>query len=337
MSSFPVTLGVEEEVFVLESDRLLPTLQSLDYLRKLFWSNPRKYTQHTASNFAKGNDRQECFMGSVEVATDTHESIATLLDDLIERRKEFAKASEGGLVVPVGALFTLDSPTNTASTHIHVGVPKEERQRVYENLVYFLPVLALAAANSPYAAGAFWGVSYRMASKGLLGPLREDNEYRFQDIIISKRLGTIEIRIFDPIPEIFRLNEILRALLAIAKYPKHCPLDREFYNKEREDWTRNGITPFVRKRWEELQTIVPFPFELLENTLSKHLGTIAMNYSIRDAYCEADRIWREPTKVPRTEKRSSALRIVSGITGYYALRLPYIAYKGYKEWHGKSG
>jgi gamma-glutamyl:cysteine ligase YbdK (ATP-grasp superfamily) len=335
MSGYRVTLGVEEEVFVLEEGRLTPTLQSLDYLRCLLWSNPRKYTRHSASNFARGEERKECFMGSIEVATGVHETIETLLSDLLERRTAFAKAARGGMVVPVGGLFTLSSPSNTASTHVHVGVPKAERLRVYGNLAYFVPVLAVAASNSPWAKGESYGLSYRMAQPGCLGPLREDKEFRFQDLIISKRLGTVEIRIFDPIPEVFRLREILESVYAIASHPGAFVFDRDEYNKERESWAVHGVTPFVLRRWEELCDLYPFPRDLLENTLSQRLNTIAEKSAIEDAYREAERIWREGTDVAPEHRPHSRLRALSGLAGYYAVRLPYMAYKGYKEWYGK--
>ena len=331
-----ITIGVEEEVFVLEQGRMTPTLQSLDYLRCLLWTNPKRYTRHSASNFARGTERKECFMGSVEVATGVHEKIEHLLEDLLARRTEFAKAAKGGMIVPVGALFTLSSPSNTAATHVHVGVAKSERERVYGNLAYFAPVLAVAAANSPWAAGKDFGLSYRMAQPGCLGPLREDKEYRFQDIIISKRLGTIELRIFDPIPEMFRLREILDAVVAIAACSETFPFDREEYNSQRASWTVEGVTPWIRTRWTEMQAIYPFPMDLLENTLSSRLGSIVDSGCIEDAYREAERIWREGTDVAPEHRPFSRLRSMTGLAGYYAVRLPYMAYKGYKEWYGRT-
>jgi gamma-glutamyl:cysteine ligase YbdK (ATP-grasp superfamily) len=337
MKPYPVTLGLEEEVFVLEKGRLTPTLQSLDYLRRLLWKNPWRYIQHSASNFAKGEERKECFMGSIEMATGVHEEIEHLIEDLMERRTEFAKAAHGGMIVPVGSLFTLDSPTNTASSHVHVGVPLEHRARVYENLAHFAPVLAVAAANAPWAAGADFGLSYRMAQPGCLGPLRQDREYRFQDVIISKRLGTIELRIFDPIPEIFRLREILDAVTAVAAWPERAGFDLETYNKERQTWTIQGLTPYVEKLWEEMKAIYPFPRELLEVTLSSRLRAMAKERTIDAAYAEAERLWREGTDVAPEHRPHSRLRTLSGLAGYYAVRLPFMAYKGYKEWYGSAG
>lgn len=333
---YRVTLGLEEEVFVLEDGRLTPTLQSLDYLRRLYWKNPKRYSRHTASNFAKGKDRQECFMGSIEMATSIHESPESLIEDLVIRRTEFARATKGGVVVPVGSLFTLNSPSNTASSHIHVGVPKPERDRVYDNLAYYAPVLAVASASSPWLAGKPFGSSARMAQKGLLGPLKRDKEYRFQDLIISKRLGTIELRVLDPMAEIWRLREVLGATLAIAKHDGTFPFDRDEYNGTRSEWAYHGLNDFVHKRWKELQSIYPFPIELLEETFSKHLSLVAQKAGVDAAYREADRVWREPTGVELVAKKHNKLRAVTGLAGFYAIRLPYIAYKGYKEWYGKS-
>jgi hypothetical protein len=337
MKPYAVTLGVEEEVFVLEKGRLTPTLQSLDYLRRLLWKNPKRYIQHSASNFAKGEERKECFMGSIEMATGVHEQIEHLLSDLMARRTEFARAAHGGMIVPVGALFTLDSPTNTASSHVHVGVPKSERERVYENLAYFAPVLAVASANSPWAGGKEFGLSYRMAQPGCLGPLREDREYRFQDVIVSKRLGTIEMRIFDPMPEIYRLREVLEAVTAIAAWPGTKPFKLDTYNFQRESWTVHGLTDYVLSLWNEMKEIYPLPLELLENPLTARLRDVARAQSIEAAYGEAERLWREGTDVAPEHRPHSRIRTVTGLAGYYAVRLPFMAYKGYKEWYGSAG
>jgi gamma-glutamyl:cysteine ligase YbdK (ATP-grasp superfamily) len=173
-----------------------------------------------------------------------------------------------------------------------------------------------------------------MAQPGCLGPLRQDREYRFQDIIVSKRLGTIEMRIFDPIPEIFRLREIVDCLIAIAAYKGQVPFSREDYNARRKKWTVEGRTPWITERWQELQQIYAFPTDLLENTLSDRLRAIAEENSIEAAYAEVERIWREGTDISPEYRPYSRLRAAAGLAGYYAIRLPFMAYKGYKEWYG---
>jgi gamma-glutamyl:cysteine ligase YbdK (ATP-grasp superfamily) len=187
-------------------------------------------------------------------------------------------------------------------------------------------VLALASASSPWQSGEPFGASARMAQEGLLGSLREDREYRFQDLIVSKRLGTIEMRIFDPIPELWRLKSILDAVITIAKYEGEMPFDRDEYNQQRESWSQGGVTPFVENRLAELSAIHPFDRALLDEPLSALLDRIARESGVERAYEEADRIWREPTGTARSAKPHSKVRTVTGLAGYYAVRLPYMAY-----------
>jgi gamma-glutamyl:cysteine ligase YbdK (ATP-grasp superfamily) len=333
--SLPLTLGVEEELFLLEKGRLEPTLQSLDYMRRLLWSNPRRYSRHTASNFSRGKDARICLMSSVEIATGVHASLEELLEDLRQCRQDMLRASRGALAVPVGSLFTLESPSNTAGLHIHIGVPVEERDRVYNNIAAFLPVLAVASACSPFAGGRYFGLSYRMAQAYAQGPLREDREHRFQDLIISKRLGTIEVRLLDPIPEMDRMREVLQALIALAQHPQRLPFDREEYNAMRPSWTQQGLTPWVRALHERLQAVYPFPIELLEHTLSSRLREVACEESFLCAYREANRLWRHASETSSVTRRYSGIRTLIGVAGFYAPRLPYMAYKGFREWHGE--
>lgn len=333
--SYPVTIGIEEEAFVLEHGRLLPTLQSLDYMRRLLWTNPLRYTVRTASNFLRdGDQRRHGLMGSVEVSTGVHCEPDSLMRELLQMRREFARATRGAMVVPVGALFTTDAKTMTSGLHVHIGVPTDQRSRVYENIAYFLPVLAVASASSPYFDGRHVGPSSRMAEPYALGPLREDREYRFQDLIVTKRLGTVEVRLFDPVPEMSRIEHIVRALYEIARYEGTLPFSREEYNGARPEWTRQGLNPWVRKRWESLQPISPLPIELLEETFSSRLAQIVRAGGVLAAYEEADRVWRAGTGITNLLRKHSKLRIVSGVAGFYAVRLPYMAYKGIREWKG---
>ncbi len=328
-----LTLGIEEEVFILERGRLLPTLQSLDYLRRLFWKSPRKYALRTASNFARGPERRECFMGSVEISTDMHSDVESLLKDLRERRTELARVTEG-VIAAVGALFTLNSRFNTAGTHIHIGAPPEMRERLYRNLAYFAPVWGVCSANSPWAGGKPYGLSYRMAEPGCLGPLREDPEYRFQDVIFSKRLKTVELRLLDPVPEWERLEAIVRSVWGVAQWEGEAPFSREEYNSERQSWTHFGITPYVERLWEELGEIGFLERRFLESPLSRRLDGVARKGGVWSAYEEADRLWREVTGVFARRSGYSRWRALAGFLGYYAIRVPYVVYKGYREWYG---
>jgi hypothetical protein len=264
-----ITLGLEEEVFITTPTR--PTLDALYVLAKLLWRNPRDYYKHTASNFARGRDALQCLMSSVEIATRPHTDINALLDELRLHRAALADAAGDAYLVPVGHLFDLDTPTNTAGLHIHIGVPAERRPTVYANLAYFLPLLILLSASSPYAGGRYFGQSYRVASSFAIGALHDDPYYRFQDLILSRRLGTIEIRACDPIWDLERLRVLLEAVQAIAQLPTARPIDRARYAALRHQAACVGYTPDLQALYRELSTVHEIPEALLRETVSDRL------------------------------------------------------------------
>lgn len=264
-----LTLGLEEEVFITTPTR--PTLDALYALAKLLGRNPRYYYKHTASNFARGRDARQCLMSSVEIATRPHAAIDALLDELRTHRAALADAAGDAYLVPVGHLFDLDAPTNTAGLHIHIGAPAERRHIVYENLAHFLPLLILLSASSPYAGGRYFGQSYRVASSFAIGALRDDPYYRFQDLILSRRLGTIEIRACDPIWDLERLRVLLEAVRAIAQLPTAHPIDRARYAALRHQAACIGYTPDLQALHRELRAVYEIPERLLRATISDML------------------------------------------------------------------
>jgi hypothetical protein len=264
-----LTLGLEEEVFITTPTR--PTLDALYALAKLLWRNPRYYYKHTASNFARGRDARQCLMSSVEIATRPHAAIDALLDELRTHRAALADAAGDAYLVPVGHLFDLDAPTNTAGLHIHIGAPAERRHIVYANLAHFLPLLILLSASSPYAGGRYFGQSYRVASSFAIGVLRDDPYYRFQDLILARRLGTIEIRACDPIWDLERLRVLLEAVRAIAQLPTARPIDRVRYAALRHQAACIGYTPDLQALHRELRAVYEIPERLLRTTISDML------------------------------------------------------------------
>jgi hypothetical protein len=264
-----LTLGLEEEVFITTPTR--PTLDALYALAKLLWRNPRCYYKHTASNFARGRDARQCLMSSVEIATRPHTDIDALLEELRTHRAALADAAGDAYMVPVGHLFDLDAPTNTAGLHIHIGAPAERRHIVYANLAHFLPLLILLSASSPYAGGRYFGQSYRVASSFAIGVLRDDPYYRFQDLILSRRLGTIEIRACDPIWDLERLRVLLEAVWAIAQLPTARPINRVRYAALRHQAACVGYTPDLQALHRELRAVYEIPERLLRTTISDML------------------------------------------------------------------
>lgn len=351
-------VGLEEEVFITEPAR--PTLNSLYYLARLLWLNPGFYYTHSASNFARGRDARTCLMGGVEIATRPAGSPDEAVRDLALRRRELASVA-GGLVVPVGHLFDLEAPTNTCGLHVHLGALPDPR-RSYAAIVRYLPVLAAMTVNSPFAGGRDAGASYRMQHSFAIGPLRGDWTYRFQDVIYSRRLGTIEIRVFDPFWDLERLRWLVGACVAVALHEEPVQADLDLYNRLREVVAREGYGRPLRRLYRELSAFYPLPERLLlhppaEETrrLYRARGTVGAYAALDHAY----RLGRRPlagealSPLSRSARGRSdqpavlaeetgfggvarslraPVKLAAGFVGYYLPKAPYVVLKAWREW-----
>lgn len=322
--------GIEEEVFVTEPER--PTLRSFYYLARLLAKNPRFYYTHSAHNLARGSDVRQGLMGGVEISAATNQDVEALADDLARRRADLCSVTSG-LIVPVGHLFTYQTPTNTCAIHVHIsGV--EDRRRLYGNLVHFLPVLPLFTINSPMAASEYFGQSYRIAKAWAIGPIQTNWKHRFQDIILSKRLGTVELRVFDPCWDLNRIRWLLRAVKAISELDETLDPGIDRYNALRDSISREGLIDEIADLVEELRKLVDFPMELIERTASDELREVYDGAGLVGAYSALDNGYRngvfEPREV-RLPKRSGTAEGLLGFVGYFVPRLPYYAWKGLAE------
>ncbi|MFA5867832.1 MAG: hypothetical protein WC891_07740 [Actinomycetota bacterium] len=323
------TFGLEEEVFVVEPER--PSLKSLYYLSKLMWSDPGRHYRLTASNFSRGPDVKYGLMSGVEVATQVHGDAASLLDDLAARRRELAGVSEG-LIAPIGHLINLSTPTNVCALQLHVGgVPDIEL--TYANLAYFLPVLTLLTINAPYAGGTYMGQSFRMAHSYAIGKLREDPRDRFQDIIIAKRLGTVELRVLDPVWDLNRVAVLARAVEAIAKLDRRLPFDRQWYNKVRAGVAAKGYVEELIPLYNELSSIADVPEDLIKRTASDEVKAFNEKFGYQATYTALDSGYRTGVfeQGPIPENKAAALKSMAGLAGYYVPKLPYVIWKYLKE------
>lgn len=329
-----VTLGLEEEVFVCEPER--PSTASLLYLARLTWRDPRRHFARTASNFARGDDLGQGLMSCVEVSTGVHDEVDGLVADLVGRRRDLAKAvGADGLVVPLGHLLQYEAPTNTAALQIHVGVT--DRELAYDNLVHFLPLLAIACADSPAAGGERFGQSYRMAKGFAIGPLLEDRTVRFQDLIVAKRLGTIEVRVLDPVWDLARVRVVAGAVAAIAALPARVGPDaaatRERYAAVRDRVAREGFFDELVPLWQELSQLCDFPEAMLHRTAADEVWEHYQAHGLVPTYSALDHAWREGAFEARdvAPMRASVLRSALGFAGYYVPKFPYVTWKYLKE------
>ncbi|MDN5345403.1 MAG: hypothetical protein PWQ18_1517 [Clostridia bacterium] len=326
----PLLFGLEEEVFITEPDR--PTMQSLYYLARLLWRDPAYYYTHTACNFTRGKDLRFGLMSGIEISTGTFAAIPALLADLQRRRRELAAVCPG-LIVPVGHLFDREEPTNICGLHIHVS-GFLDRERAYRNLVYFLPLLALLVINSPVAGNRYYGQSYRLAEAFAIGSLREDRLYRFQDLIESKRLGTLEMRVFDPVWDLERIRVLLECIRAILAADVDYPGDIKVYNRLRYRVAREGYTWELRPVYNDLRRLLPVPEALFRHTPAEALGELWLREGTLATYTALDNAYRngilKPRPLPPLRVRWPLM--LAGFCGYYIPRVPYNIKKVWLEW-----
>lgn len=325
------TFGVEEEVFVVEDTH--PSPKAMLYLTRLLWQDVRNNYALTASNFSRGKDVFEGIMSGVEVATEVHTDCGELLDDLRERRHRLASVCESKLV-PIGHLIDLESPTNTSALHVHVG-GTEDTARTLRNFIYFLPLLTLVTINAPGAKGKYVGQSYRILKSYALGELRDDPYYRFQDVIISRRLGTIELRVFDPTWDLDRMRVLLGAIQAIAASRRDYHGRIDHYNRLRAKVATGGFCGELERPLVELGDICEFPRHLVTHTCSDFVWRYSRQEGVARTYSAMDNAYRtgafEP--VDRPAAQFERVGFLAGLAGYYVPKLPYIAWKAWREWH----
>lgn len=324
-----ITLGIEEEVFVTEP--LLPTTRSLYYLAKLLWRNPRRNFRLTASNFARGKDLKHGMMSAVEIATDICYSPEHAVSDLRRLRQELLSVVEG-YVVACGHLLQIDTPTNVAALQVHVG-GMDDIEKAYDNLAHFMPLLMLLCANSPMRNLERWGQSYRCAVGYATGPLTGNRKMRFQDIIISKRLGTIELRALDPVPCTSRIRFLLECVVAICNLKAHYSLDLANYPRIRTNVIKNGLDEDTEALWKELSQMTDLPHELFTITQSDATWNIFQKKGLLGAYRHMDKLYRGcDYELPKHSTIvNKFLQPAAGFLGYYAPKFPYITYKWLKE------
>lgn len=271
-------------------------------------------------------------MSGVEISTAVHDNKEDLLKDLARRRRDLASICSG-LLVPLGHLLDQEAPTNVCGMHLHLS-GFTDLERAYRNLVYFLPLLALLVANSPSAGGRFFGPSYRWARAFAIGPLRTDREYRFQDLIYSKRLGTLEIRVFDPVWDLERIGLLLECVEAVVLTDRTYPGTIEQYNRLRELVAKEGYIQELQPVYRELNRLLRVPEDLFQEPpafkvwqLWQEKGTLAVYSALDNAYRGGE---LEPREVPPISV--NWIKILAGVCGYYLLKLPYNLQKVWAEW-----
>jgi len=324
------TFGLEEEVFVLEP--LLPSVRSLGYLARLLWRDAARNYVLTASNFSRGRDLRYGLMSGVEVATPVRGTAAAAVEELRNRRAELAAAAEGNIVA-LGHLVQIDAPSNICALQVHLGVG-EDRIRIYDNIAYFLPALIYLAAHSPFRLGRRIGRSYRLAAGFAVGPLDGNRYWRFQDLIISRRLKTIEVRAFDSLPDLARIGMLVRALGDLAGLPGHRPLDLVRYARLRRAAIGEGLDDELAALIEDLQRYTDISCDMIRAIPADETARIVEKEGLLRAYQQLDAQYRNLSEAAPERLLPLPKKIwlsLSGYLGYYVPRLPYTLYKWIRE------
>ena len=324
-----MTYGIEEEVFIVKNGK--PSLESLFYLASLLWNRGYFNYFHTASNFSHIPDLHTGLMGGVEISTEVCHDIDSLAGALLRRRKELADVSSGK-IIPIGHLFGENSPTKTCGMHVHVGdIP--DIKRAYCNLAHFLPLLALITANSPYAGGRYFGCSYRMHSCPFIGPLRGDPLYRFQDIIISRRLGTLEIRVFDTTWDIARIKRLLKIIEEIVQVREKIDFSPSFYESARKEASTMGYGELTDRLFKKLSQFCDVPQSLFKLTPGHMVYNHCREKGWEATFSALDNAYRTGVfeAVDFEEQDPNVVKIGIGFVGYYVLKFPYTVWKVFRE------
>jgi hypothetical protein len=345
--SYPITLGLEEEFFLLYQGK--PQLSSLTNLSKLLWSDPRFYFTRSASNFSRKGGAKQGIMSALEVSTRVCSTVPELMAEVVARRLDVMQVCPTGLIAHVG-MIPRDDPYNTAGMHIHVGVPETERQRVYANLVRFLPILALASSSSPWKGTEPYGQSYRMHASYALGNLQSNPLERFQDLILTRRLGTLELRVLDPVWDLKRLGAIVAAVYALAATPKALEGNVETYNRLRSSYAQHGLnaqglnaqglSQELSELALELYDFCGFELHWTQNTVSDQLLELERSHGLPAVFRHLDGGIRNGTFSPSStpdDLPSSVQEALGGIWGFSTYYLPRLAYISWKVWKENKG
>jgi glutamate---cysteine ligase / carboxylate-amine ligase len=275
----PWSLGVEEELMLVEADTLEP---ARDGFSRVFGE-------------ADGRIKPELFESFVEITTGVVGTPEEAEAELRDLRHEVAERAEGqGLkvlaagshptargrvpLVPVERYLRLKNQLGTqlyrqhvCGLHVHVAVPDPDTcLRAFEGVMPRLPALLAASANSPYWDGADSGrrsirskILLEMPTGGTPPVLRSwedweaatqgDSKRRHWDAWPRPEYGTLEVRVLDQPTSLQRTAELaaeVQRLVREAAEFEGPPFDRDEYASLRDEAGRDGGGPEAERQLE---------------------------------------------------------------------------------------
>jgi glutamate---cysteine ligase / carboxylate-amine ligase len=279
----PWSLGVEEELMLVDAETLLPARDG--------WTRV----------FGSGTDRikPEIFESLVEIATPVFETAEEIEAELRALRLEVAEraAAHGLAMLAVGSHPTAtESPRFVPSDrvallkkrlgpgllrqtvcglHVHVSVPDPDTcLRAFEGVLPHVPRLLAEAANSPYRGGEPTGwrssraqILLELPTGGTPPVLRSwadweaatqgDGTRRHWDVWPRPEYGTLEVRVMDQPTSVRSSAELAGAVQRLVREAAQEagqrsgePFDRIEYARERERAAREGGGPEAERQLE---------------------------------------------------------------------------------------
>jgi gamma-glutamyl:cysteine ligase YbdK (ATP-grasp superfamily) len=322
--------GIEEEIFLIDKEKGKPAVDSLYPLYTLFRKNPAFYYFHTAVNLARSREFFDFFVASVEISTPAVSSVEGVVGELALIRKELVQNCPQK-VACVGMLpqYTANKSL-VAGLHLHLsGEFDLEKTRL--KLAHYLPALLLLTANSPSLENEY--LSNRILLNPFAGSLVSNAYERFQDIIVSRRLKTLEIRIFDPCPDLERYYLLLEAVKRIIELNEEPLFEPDRYVFLRRQAACYGMkAPAVRDLVYELTEKIGFKVFYFETPPAIRTKELLEKHGVEKAFDYLDSLYRDGVQFDGNLPPKS-LRALIGFFGYYLPKMPYITYKFLKE-HG---
>jgi carboxylate-amine ligase len=273
----PFSLGVEEELYLVEADTLEP---ARDGFSRAFRTGSARI-------------KPELFESFVEIVTGVHETADAIEVELRALRREVAeRAAAHGLavlaagshptarghppIVPVERYLRMERELGEAihhqtvcGLHVHVSLPDPDTcLRAFEGVVPHLPRLLAESANSPFWDGEDSGWRSIRSQRLLEMPTggtppvvrtwddwraasRGDSTRRHWDAWPRPEYGTIEVRVMDQPTSLRRSVELaakVQRLVHEAAEAGGEPMDRAEYEAERQRAAREGGGPEAERQ-----------------------------------------------------------------------------------------
>jgi glutamate---cysteine ligase / carboxylate-amine ligase len=278
-SAPPWSLGVEEELMLVDADTLEP---ARDGFSRVFGEATERI-------------KPELFESFVEITTTVVETPEEAEAELRSLRNEVAEraAAHGLAVLATGSHPTARGPVplvpadryrrlkaelgprlyrqHVCGLHVHVSMPDPETcLRAFEGIVPQLPGLLAASANSPYWDGAASGwrsirsqILLEMPTGGTPPLLRSwddwqhasrhDSTRRHWDAWPRPEYGTLEVRVLDQPTSLRRTAELTAEVQRLAREAADAggePFDRREYEALRDAAGRKGGGPEAERQLE---------------------------------------------------------------------------------------